>query len=86
MACAAPPPRLSSNCRRHALTVWLSVGVNFHFLAASSAKRLKNPLASLFSRVCAMTFPLRSTVTRTGMVTRPWIDLRVLRERMGISW
>ena len=63
----------------------MSAGANFHFLAASAAKRAKYLLGPGFSRLSPMTFPDLSTVTRTAMLKWPRIVFLALRGTSGIS-
>ena len=85
MACPAAPLRENSNCSSHCRESWLSAGANLHFFAASRLARAKYLLEPRFSTVCPMTFPERSTVTRTATLIWPRMLSRVPRERAGIS-
>jgi hypothetical protein len=76
---------VNSNLNSHFRESWLFVGANFHFLAASVAKRAKYLLAPRFSKAASMTLPEPSTVTRTATLILPWIVLRALRGTSGIS-
>ena len=63
----------------------MSAGANFHFLAASVARRAKYLLGPGFSRVSPTTFPDLSTVTRTTILKCPRIVSLALRGTSGIS-
>lgn len=71
MACTVVPSRPNSNRNNHSRDPSLSADVNFHFRAASLARRLKYLLGPAFSNLSRTTLPELSTVTRTATLTRP---------------
>lgn len=79
------PTRVNSNHTRHCRESGVSAGVNFHFLAASVARRAKYLLGPGFSKVSPTTFPDLSTVTRTAILKCPRIVSLALRGTSGIS-
>jgi hypothetical protein len=85
MACPVAPPRVNSNRNSHFRESWLPAGANFHFLAASVARRAKYLLGPGFSRVSLTTLPEPSAVTRTVTLICPRIVSRMWRGTSGIS-
>jgi hypothetical protein len=63
----------------------LSAGTNFHFAAASLAKRAKYLLEPELTSFSPTTLPERSTVTRTMTLMRPRIESRAWRDTSGIA-
>ena len=59
VACPVVPLRVNSNLNSHCRESCSSAGANFHFLAASFAKRAKYELGPGFSRSASLTLPER---------------------------